>query len=1267
MPYDRKWQFWIDRGGTFTDIVSKSPSGALASHKLLSENPGRYADAALEGIRQVLELTPDEPIPADRIASVKMGTTVATNALLERTGEPLLYVTTRGFGEALLLGYQARPELFAREIILPEMLYDEVLEIDERLRADGAVDRPVDLDAARAGLEAAHARGRRAAAICFLHGYRYPEHEHAVAELARDIGFIQISVSHEVSPLMKLVGRGDTCVVDAYLSPILNRYIADISSALGAANEDMVGNENKPDSPRLFFMQSNGGLTSAGSFRGKDAILSGPAGGVVGAVETAAMAGIDKIICFDMGGTSSDVCHYDGTLERSFENTVAGVRVRAPMMVIHTVAAGGGSILNYAQGRFQVGPASAGADPGPACYRKGGPLTVTDANLMTGKLAPELFPKIFGPDGNQALDAEIVAKQFESLAGEIGDDRSSEQVAEGFLQIAVQNMASAIKKISIERGHDVTGYTLSCYGGAGGQHACLIADTLGMTRVHIHPLSGVLSAYGMGLAAVSASRAKALTCPLDQDHSGDIETLITELEAEMFESLTAQGVPEDAVAWHPILHLRYDGTDTTLPVNFAERDIARARKTFETAHRSQFGFVFEDRAIIVETVEVEGYDGTVEGRDETDAETTQKPPKPKEKSRFFSNNAWHDAAIYQRAQIRPGQTLPGPALVIEDHQTIVIEPGWQAEITPKDHLILSRAEAAPRAHAIGTDADPVMLEIFNNLFMGVAERMGVVLQNTSSSVNIKERLDFSCAVFSASGELVANAPHIPVHLGSMDHAVAAVIADYADDIAPGDVFVSNAPYNGGTHLPDITVITPVFGSTKHRAPKARGTAASADTSNPTEGRQARLRAASTDAPSRSREGKARTGVSAKKTQNNILFWVASRGHHADIGGMAPGSMTPDATSVDQEGVLIDNIKLVAAGRFREDAIRKVLTSGDYPARNPEQNISDLRAQIAANERGLGELLGMIDHFGLEVVEAYMGHVQDNAAESVARMLESLKPGSFTLTMDQGTQIAVNIDIDRDARRATVDFTGTSAQTEDNFNAPLPVTRACVLYAFRCMVDDAIPMNAGCLRPIDLIVPEGSMLAPKYPAAVVAGNVETSQAVANALFGALGALASGQGTMNNLTFGNNTHQYYETICGGAGAGAGFAGASGIHTHMTNTRLTDPEILEWRFPVVLEEFRRRNGSGGSGKWPGGDGVVRRIRFTEAMELALLTGHRRVPPFGLKGGAPGACGENTVLRGDGTRETLKGCDRTTMNPGDIIEIKTPGGGGYGVKNDR
>jgi 5-oxoprolinase (ATP-hydrolysing) len=1187
------WQFWIDRGGTFTDIVARRPDGALVTHKLLSENPGRYRDAALAGIRALLQVSPGQPIPGEKIEAVKMGTTVATNALLERKGSRTVLFITRGFRDALRIAYQNRPRIFDRHIVLPEMLYSKVVEVEERVGAHGEIVFPLNINATEVGLRKAYTEGYRSVAIVFMHGYRFPEHEAKVADLASRIGFTQVSVSHRVSPLMKLVGRGDTTVVDAYLSPILRRYVDEVAAELAGV--------------RLFFMQSNGGLTDARRFQGKDAILSGPAGGIVGAVRTSAAAGFDRIIGFDMGGTSTDVSHFAGAhladFEREFETRVAGVRMRAPMMSIHTVAAGGGSILHFDGARYRVGPDSAGANPGPASYRRGGPLTVTDANVMLGKIQPKYFPQVLGSQANEPLDEEAVRRLFSSLTQKIGDGRAPEEVAEGFVQIAVGNMANAIKHISVQRGHDVTKYTLCCFGGAAGQHACLVADALAMTRVFIHPLAGVLSAYGMGLADQVAMRSQALEARLDDARA--LEDIAEKLAVEAREDLVAQGVSPAAVTVVRRAHLKYEGTDTALVVQLAP--LAEMVRRFEAAYRKQFSFLMPGRALVAEAVSVEAI---AAGDSIAEQRAAQKPAgKLAEKVRIFTGGRWHAAPLYRRDELAPGQRIDGPAIIAEVNATTVVEPEWRASVSPLNHLVLERVLERKSAAAIGTRVDPVMLEIFNNLYMSIAEQMGLRLQNTAYSVNIKERLDFSCALFDGGGNLIANAPHMPVHLGSMGESIKTVIRLNAGAMKPGNVYVLNAPYNGGTHLPDVTVVTPVF------------------------------------------------------LEQQIMFYVASRGHHADIGGITPGSMPPGSKVVEEEGVLIDNFLLVEEGRLREKEVAALLGSGRYPARNVAQNIADLQAQIAANEKGVQELSRMVAHFGLDVVRAYMRHVQDNAEESVRRVIGVLKDGEFDYPLDNGARIRVSIRIQKDRREAKIDFAGTSAQLPNNFNAPAAVCMAAVLYVFRTLVDDDIPLNAGCLKPLSVTIPEGCMLRPRYPAAVVAGNVETSQCITDALYGALGVLAASQGTMNNFTFGNDRYQYYETVAGGSGAGPDFDGADVVQTHMTNSRLTDPEVLEWRYPVRLESFEIRTGSGGRGRWRGGEGALRCVRFLEPMTAAILSGHRLVRPHGMAGGEPGAAGKNYVLRADGSRTELGPFDQTEMRAGDRFVIETPGGGGFGA----
>ncbi|SET35799.1 5-oxoprolinase (ATP-hydrolysing) [Nitrosomonas marina] len=1201
VTHDKQWQFWIDRGGTFTDIVARSVKGELKTCKLLSENPEQYSDAALAGICRILGVTSDQTVPAHLIDHVKMGTTIATNALLERKGERVALVITGGFADALRIGYQNRPRLFDLNIQLPEMLYETVIEAHERIGSDGQVIKTLDETALAAELLHAFRQGIRAVAIVFMHGYRFHAHELAAARIAKDIGFTQISVSHQVSPLIRLVSRGDTTVMDAYLSPILRRYIDRIETALGDT--------------QLLFMQSNGGLTRAGKFQGRDSILSGPAGGVVGMARTAAKAGFSKIIGFDMGGTSTDVSHYDGSFERIYDGEVAGVRIRAPMMAIHTVAAGGGSVLHFDGSRFRVGPDSAGANPGPACYRRAGPLTVTDCNVMLGKIQPDFFPHIFGPNADASLDADIVRKKFAQLACEVtaasDRDYTPEQVAEGFLKIAVENMANAIKKISVEKGRDITGYALNGFGGAAGQHVCQVADVLGIKSILMHPLAGVMSAYGMGLADIIAIHTETVEAPLDAQTLKMASRSLDKLAQSVQHEVASQGIATVSISLIKSIGLRYQGTDTVLTVKCAP--LAQLQTDFTELHQRQFGFTQPQRSLVIAAVSAEAIGKTgdaAEGHSNRANEETgsRAKPQPIETVSMISNDLQYATPVYASGQLQVGDRIQGPAIISDANATIVIEPGWQARCQIHGELVLTRHEPRPLRESIGAKADPVMLEIFNNLFMSIAEQMGAALANTASSVNIKERLDFSCAVFDRFGNLVANAPHMPVHLGSMGESVKAVIAGHPA-MQHGDVFAINAPYNGGTHLPDVTVVTPVF----------------------------------------------------DMQRNQVIFYVASRGHHADLGGITPGSMPSDSKTVEEEGILFDNIQIVRNHVLLRDEIRRLLTGGQYPARNPEQNIADLGAQIAANEKGVHELKHMVDHFGLEVVDAYMQHVQDNAEEVVRRVLDMLADGEFVYEMDDGSVICVAIRINKRARKAVVDFTGTSVQRPNNFNAPLPVCRAAVLYVFRTLVNDEIPLNAGCLKPIEIIAPKGCMLNPQYPAAVVAGNVETSQCVTDALYGALGVMAAAQGTMNNFTFGNDQYQYYETICGGAGAGPGFDGQSAVHTHMTNSRLTDPEILESRYPVTVESFLIRKNSGGHGKHKGGDGVIRSVRFNKPMHAAILSNHRRIAPFGLYGGEPGRLGRNWLERSNGVIEELASAASMQLEAGDIVVIETPGGGGY------
>ncbi|WP_438489147.1 hydantoinase B/oxoprolinase family protein [Streptomyces sp. S186] len=1205
-----RWEFWIDRGGTFTDVVGRRPDGRLVTAKLLSHRPERYRDAAVAGIRLMLGLGPDEPVPAERVSVVRMGTTVATNALLERTGEPTVLLITEGFRDALRIAYQNRPRIFDRRIVLPEALYARVIEVPERVGAHGEPVRPLDREPVRRELQRAHADGLRSAAVVLLHGYRHPAHERAVAALAREAGFTQVSCSHEVSPLMKLVARGDTTVVDAYLSPILARYVEEVAAQLPGI--------------RLLFMQSNGGLREAGHFRGKDAVLSGPAGGVVGMARTAAEAGgpgpdggFDRLIGFDMGGTSTDVSHYAGEFERIFGSEVAGVRMRAPMMHIHTVAAGGGSVLHFDGRRYRVGPDSAGADPGPACYRRGGPLTVTDANVMLGRIQPDHFPAVFGPGGDRPLDAATVRTRFAELAAraaaETGDDRGPEDVAAGFLDIAVLNMANAVKKISVQRGRDITRYALVSFGGAGGQHACAVADALGVATVVVPPLAGVLSAYGIGVADATAMREQAVEESFEEPGAIErVRAVCDGLARQTRRELLADGVPEASLTTRARVLVRYAGTDSTLGVPLGEPAAMAAE--FVRAHRERYSFTM-DKPLVAEAVSVETR-GAAGGAADYSVQPDDREGELAAAAtvRMYAGGRWRDTALYRRDDLRPGDTLTGPAIVAEADATTVLDPDWRATVGARGHLLLTRTRPRPSRTAVGTEADPVMLEVFNSLFMAIAEQMGVRLENTAHSVNIKERLDFSCALFDAAGNLIANAPHIPVHLGSMGESIKEVLRRRGNDLRPGDVYAVNDPYHGGTHLPDITVVTPVF------APEG---------------------------PSGS----------------ELLFLVASRGHHAEIGGITPGSMPAFSRTVQEEGVLFDNWLLVRDGRLREAETRELLGSGPYPSRAPDANLADLRAQIAANEKGIRELRRMTGQFGLDVVRAYMRHVRDNAEESVRRILARLPDGHYRYETDSGAEIHVALTVDRAARSAVLDFAGTSPQQPGNANAPRSVVMAAVLYVLRTLVAEDIPLNSGCLEPVEVRIPEGSMLAPVFPAATVAGNVETSQAVTGALYAAMRVQAEGSGTMNNLTFGNDRVQYYETVASGSGAGDGFDGADAVQTHMTNSRLTDPEVLEWRYPVRVDGFALRDGSGGTGRWHGGRGAERRLRFLEPMTVALLSGHRRIPPYGMAGGGPGALGANFLERADGSREELRGCDTAEVGVDDVLVVRTPGGGGYGV----
>ena len=1208
---EQKWQFWIDRGGTFTDIIARHPNGTVMTHKLLSENPLRYSDAAIQGIRDLLGVQAGTPLPTEKISAIKMGTTVATNALLEKKGERTLLVTTQGLKDQLRIGYQDRPDLFALDIQLPKMLYCEVLEVEERIDARGNILTPLNEAKARAGLQAAYERGVRSMAIVLMHGHCHPRHEKILETIARDTGFQQISVSHQVCPLMGFIPRGGTTIVDAYLSPVLGRYTNQITKELDGL---------QTSGGKLMFMGSNGGLTEASFFRGKDGILSGPAGGVVGMARVSEAAGMAKIIGFDMGGTSTDVSHYNGEFEKTLETHIAGVRLFVPMMMIHTVAAGGGSILHFDKGRYQVGPDSAGALPGPASYGNGGPLTITDCNVMLGKLRPEFFPSIFGKNGNLPLDAELVQAKFnqlaEQIARECGDQRSPEAVAFGFLTIAVENMANAIKKISVQRGYDISQYTLCCFGGAGGQHACLVADALGMNQVLLHPFAGVLSAYGMGLADTIVNKQQGVESIFNKQLLPQLEKTIGQLQTQGARELEERGEAPLSLQFNCLLHIRYQGSDTALAVPFAKNSES-IKAQFEDLHRMRFGLTSPEKNLIIKSIQVEvispatapqTIDSSTEKWCGNGNGNSNSNGHPQQIHPCFMDHRWTPTPFYHRESLDVNTPLIGPAIILDSTGTVVVEPGWKAILKDDGNLLLKRHTPRQQASAVGTQADPVMLEIFNNLFMSIAEQMGAVLKNTAASVNIRERMDFSCALFDGKGALVANAPHIPVHLGSMGESVKVIIQKRGANLQPGDAYVLNAPYCGGTHLPDITVVKPVF------------------------------------------------------VHNRPVFYVASRGHHADIGGTAPGSAPANSTHIEEEGVILDNIKLVENGRFLEDQIYRILTSPPWPARNPAINIADLKAQLMACEKGAQELLKIAGHYGPDILLAYMKHIQDNAEESVRKVLEKLGGGEFTYRMDDGHQIAVSIKVDRANRKGIIDFTGSSPQHPGNFNAPTAVVKAAVLYVFRCLVGENIPLNEGQLKPLEIIIPKNSIINPSYPAAVVAGNVETSQAIVDTLLAALEAAAGSQGTMNNFIWGNEHYQYYETICGGAGATKQGPGASAVQTHMTNSRLTDPEVLEWNFPAILESFQIRIGSGGKGKNPGGDGVTRRIKFLESVTANIISGHRQVPPYGLHGGGTGQVGHNWVEYANGQTVHLPGTAQLELTPGDVIVIQTPGGGAWG-----
>lgn len=1186
----QQWQFWIDRGGTFTDIVALDPQGNLHTHKLLSENPEHYQDAAIAGIRYFLQTPAEQAIDVGRIACVKMGTTVATNALLERKGEAVALVTNRGFADALRIGYQHRPDIFALAVRTAEPLYQTTVEIDGRLDAQGQEITALDASACRLALQQLKAQGFTSIAIVLLHSYLNPSHERQLAKWAQELGFAQISTSAQTSSLIKYIARGRTTVVDAYLSPILQRYVQQVASQLPGVD--------------LQFMQSHGGLCQAEHFQGKDAILSGPAGGIVGAVKTAQAAGFKQIIGFDMGGTSTDVSHYAGELQRNFETEVAGVQMRVPMLDIHTVAAGGGSIISLHHGEVRVGPQSAGANPGPAAYRRGGPLTVTDANLLLGRIQSQHFPAVFGADADQPLDLQRVQTQFAELAQPLAI--RAEQLAEGALQIAVETMANAVQTISTQRGYDLHDYTLVSFGGAGGQHACAVAQKLGMRQVLLHPYSGVLSAYGMGLAQSSVLDTRSYQNALDELPL--LAAQIAEQRASAKQDLQSQKA--DFANDKITLHLHYQGSDTTLDLSWqADRTVTEYAAEFSAAHQRQFGFTL-DAPIRLHSISIEA----MSAAHSVQAHSTQNRLKaqPIEQVKTFSDGKWHDTAVYQRSGLAAQQRIQGPALILEPTGTIYLPPNWNGQLLADGQLLLQQTlgkETLASQPSSDAEVDPIKLGLYNHRFMAIAEQMGAVLAKTAHSVNIKERLDFSCALFDRHGQLIANAPHVPVHLGSMGESVKTLIQRHGSDLQAGDCYALNNPYAGGTHLPDITLISPVL------------------------------------------------------VDGICQYFVASRGHHADVGGLTPGSMPAASQHIDQEGVLLDCVPLVLDGVLQKQRLTDALLGARYPVRNLTQNWHDLQAQLAANQTGIRALQTLCHKVGSAEVNRYMEFVLAHSEKAVQALLQTLEDGEFCYQTDQGAQVCVQIKIDRRQQKASIDFSASSPQQSNNFNAPYAITRAATLYVLRTLIDQPIALNDGFLRPIELIVPQGSMLNPIYPAAVVAGNVETSQVVTDTLYAALKIQAASQGTMNNLTFGDATWQYYETLCGGTGAGKSYHGADAVHSHMTNSRLTDPEILEQRYPVRLQRFAIRKNSGGQGKFNGGNGCERHIQFLAPMTVSVLSNHRQIAPYGMDGGLAGKTGEHGRLNHQASNiEWLASTFSSDFAAGDTLIMHTPGGGGYG-----
>ena len=1168
-------QFWIDRGGTFTDCIHRDlESGALRVTKVLSSD-----QAPLEGIRALLGLGPSDSIPASEI---RMGTTLATNALLERGGRPTVLIADQGLGDLIRIGDQTRPDLFALEIEKPEPLPAWVIEIGARMNPDGSIFRELDESELRNALEEARNSGAESVAIALMHAYRDGTLEGRVGAIAKEVGFAHVSTSNEISNEIGLLGRADTSTANAYLTPLLTQYMAALEKELGSS--------------RLRMMQSNGGLVDASGFIGRNAVLSGPAAGVVATGAIAEELGLSEVIGFDMGGTSTDVSRFAGQVSRVFESQIGGIRIRAPMMELHTVASGGGSICKLEGERMIVGPQSAGSDPGPLCYgnSQAEELTLTDVSLCLGRLSADRFPF--------PLDVERAKKRLAAVAASLratGVERSAVEAAHGFLRVAVENMATAIQKISVGRGHDVRNHAMVVFGGAGGQYACLIARRLGIRDLVFHPYAGALSAFGMGVANFEwhgerdAGRAD-LAAPLPTGWERAFEDLEASGRAALARDAGAQA------RWNVRrrVALHYRGTETTLTVDWTDAHTMRA--DFEVLHRREFGYVRPQHAVHAATLRVQ-----VEL-------SSPKPDLPRVEAgsgaalrttMLWSDGALVEAPVYLREDFPLQTEVRGPAMILDATGTVVVDSGFVAIRDERDYLTMRDVESRIEREMADTRVDPVLLEVFNSQFQSIAEQMGAVLQRTAMSTNIRDRLDFSCAVFDVTGGLVANAPHIPVHLGAMSESVRAVLHAHPD-MKPGDVFVTNDPFAGGSHLPDITVVTP------------------------------------------------------QHDEKGVLrFVVASRGHHADVGGLTPGSMPPASTRLDQEGVVLRTLRIVEDGAFREQLLREALGQGRYPARNPDENVADIQAEIAANEKGLQLLDDLLARYGLEVVIAYMQHIQDNAAALTSRAIADLPDGEYRFEdqLDDGARILVCVTVD--GGEMSIDFEGTDRALDNNLNAPRAVTMAAVLYVLRVLVGKPIPLNGGCMRPVSVRIPEGSLLCPEPGHAVAAGNVETSQRVVDVLFGALGLAAASQGTMNNITFGDDRFAYYETLGGGAGATARRPGADGVHTHMTNSKCTDPEILETRFPVRIRRFSLRHGSGGRGRLRGGDGLIRELEFLAPMRVSVISERRLVAPYGMRGGGSGATGMN-LLNGKQIAHRVT----VQVAPGDILRVETPGGGAWG-----